>query len=231
MKIIISPAKIMQEDLDSFPVQELPEMLTEAKQLNHYLQSLNDEQLNAIWQINEKLFQKNKKQLENFSANRALTPAIIAFIGLQYKYMAPDLFTQAGLDYAQKNLRILSGLYGILRPFDGIKPYRLEMGSKISLPFAKNLYDFWSDKIYNELYKKDDVVINLASTEYSRIVKKYVKSNQKFITVNFLNKYNGKWRIIGTYSKIARGSMVRYICENQIDDIEKIKDFNTRGAS
>lgn len=228
MRLIISPAKIMKDDFESFPVQSKPEFIEQAQELVVYLQQQSDATLQMIFNTKNKLFEQNKIQLKNMNLSEQLTPAIIAFSGLQYQYMAPDIFSKQALEYVQDHVRILSALYGILKPFDGIKPYRLEMGSKMPSDFG-SLYSYWGNKIYKSLYQNNDAVINLASNEYSRMIKKYVQKDQKFITIKFLNKYQGKYRIIGTYSKIARGSMIRYVSENQIENYHELKNFHEFG--
>lgn len=124
MKIIIAPAKIMKIDRDSFPIQSKPQFLDKTRILERFLKSRSNEQLKDLWHASENVTKQSILQLENMNLDERLTPAILAFSGIQYQYMAPDLFTQPALDYIQKNLRILSGFYGMLRPFDGVCPYR-----------------------------------------------------------------------------------------------------------
>ena len=137
--------------------------------------------------------------------------------------------TQSELDYVQDHLIILSGFYGMLRPFDGIKPYRLEMETKISVNGYSNLYDFWNEKIANELYKENDVVLNLASNEYSKCVKPYLNEQRKMITCIFAQRTNGKLKTKATEAKMCRGYMVRYMAERNIQDLEEIKKFDYKG--
>ena len=131
MKIIIAPAKIMKIDRDSFPIQSKPQFLDKTRILERFLKSRSNEQLKDLWHASENVTKQSILQLENMNLDERLTPAILAFSGIQYQYMAPDLFTQPALDYIQKNLRILSGFYGMLRPFDGVCPYRLELNTKM----------------------------------------------------------------------------------------------------
>ena len=132
MKIIISPAKKMQVDADSFLPQSQPEFITEASELLAFLKTRTKDELTAIWQASPKIVDSALQQLDALDLNQAQTPAIMAFIGIQYQYMAPDVLPQDSLDYLQEHLRILSGLYGSLRPFDAISPYRLELQSKLT---------------------------------------------------------------------------------------------------
>lgn len=160
-----------------------------------------------------------------------LTPAILAFSGIQYQYMAPDIFTQPALDYIQKNLRILSGFYGMLRPFDGVCPYRLELNTKMIGFRDYSLYHFWCDDIANSLFKEDDIVINLASKQYMRLIKPYLNEKRRMITIDFQELKNGEWKTVGVHAKMARGEMVRFMAENQIKipqicEIFMILNFN-----
>ena len=165
-------------------------------------------------------------QLENMDLDNHLTPAILAFSGIQYQYMAPDLFTQPALDYIQKNLRILSGFYGMLRPFDGVCPYRLELNTKMIGFRDYSLYHFWNEDIADNLFKEDDTVINLASKQYMRLVKPYLNSDRKMITIDFQELKNDKWKTVGVHAKMARGEMVRFIAENQIKNPADLRDFH-----
>lgn len=127
MRIIISPAKKMNVDVDSFGCKGLPQLLPKTEQLLARLRSMSLEELKALWKCNDQIAELNYERLQTMDLRRWLTPAVIAYEGIQYQYMAPGVFTYDELDYIQENLRILSGFYGILRPFDGVTPYRLEM--------------------------------------------------------------------------------------------------------
>lgn len=226
MKIIIAPAKKMKRDLDNFPVQTMPQFLNETKVLEQFLKSRNDVQLKELWQASDRVIQSSKTQLDEMDLTHRLTPAIIAFSGIQYQYMAPDLFTQPALDYIRKNLRILSGFYGSLRPFDGVCPYRLEMKTQMIGFKDYSLYHFWNSKIADEIFRDDDLVINLASKEYSRVITPYLSGNRHMSTVDFQEKKNDKWRTIATHAKMARGEMVRFLAENEIKTPEQLQEFH-----
>lgn len=226
MKIIIAPAKKMKRNLDAFPVQTKPEFLAQAKILANFLKTRSSAQLKELWQASDRVMQQAEKQLAEMNLNERLTPAIVAFSGIQYQYMAPDLFTQPALDYIQNNLRILSGFYGSLRPFDGVCPYRLEMKTKMVGFKDYSLYHFWQQKIADSLFKDDNLVINLASKEYSRAVSPYLTAKRKMITVDFQEEKNGKWRTVATHAKMARGEMVRFIAEKQIKTPAQLQEFH-----
>ena len=154
-----------------------------------------------------------------------LTPALIAYEGIQYQYMSPNAFDLKQWDYIENHLNILSGFYGLLRPLDGIVRYRLEMQSKVKLTGYKDLYDYFGDALYKKLYKNTDTVLNLASKEYSKCIEKYLERNDKFITCTFGEYKEGKIITKGTLAKMARGEMVRYLAEEKIEDISEIKQF------
>ena len=225
MKIIISPAKKMQVDADSFLPQSQPEFITEASELLAFLKTRTKDELTAIWQASPKIVDSALQQLDALDLNQAQTPAIMAFTGIQYQYMAPDVLPQAALDYLQDHLRILSGLYGSLRPFDAISPYRLELQSKLTGFKYYSLYDYWQDKVYQSLYTDNDVVVNLASSEYSRLLKPFVKKNQRLVDIVFQENKHGKWRTAATHAKMSRGDMVRFMAERAVTDAEELKNF------
>ena len=226
MKIIIAPAKIMKIDRDSFPIQSKPQFLDKTRILERFLKSRSNEQLKDLWHASENVTKQSILQLENMNLDERLTPAILAFSGIQYQYMAPDLFTQPALDYIQKNLRILSGFYGMLRPFDGVCPYRLESNTKMVGFRDYSLYHFWGSDIAENLFQEDNIVIDLASKQYTRLVKPYLSQGRQLITVDFQELKNDKWKTVGVHAKMARGEMVRYIAEKQIKNPTDLQDFN-----
>lgn len=229
MKIIIAPAKKMQVDQDSFLVQTKPQFMDKTEVLWNFLKSRNFEQLKGIWRANDKIVKENMERLKSERLDKNLTPALMAYAGIQYQYLAGDVLEQSGLDYLQENLRILSALYGSLRPFDGIVPYRLEMQALMTGFRDYSLYHFWDDLISQEIFKDSDLVINLASKEYSRLVEPYVKDKQKMVTVTFLENKNGKWRQVATHAKMARGAMVHFMAQNQIENLDGLKEFHDFG--
>ena len=226
MKIITAPAKIMKIDRDSFPIQSKPQFLDKTRILERFLKSRSNEQLKDLWHASENVTKQSILQLENMNLDERLTPAILAFSGIQYQYMAPDLFTQPALDYIQKNLRILSGFYGMLRPFDGVCPYRLELNTKMVGFRDYSLYHFWGSDIAENLFQEDNIVIDLASKQYTRLVKPYLSQGRQLITVDFQELKNDKWKTVGVHAKMARGEMVRYIAEKQIKNPTDLQDFN-----
>lgn len=229
MKIIIAPAKKMKVDQDTFLIRSKPAFLDKTQELLDFLKTRNFEQLKILWKANDNIVRTNQNNLLISELDKRLTPAILAFSGIQYQYLAGDVLSQEGLDYLQDHLRILSGFYGILRPFDGIIPYRLELKTQMTGFKDYSLYHFWEDLPYQELFKETDTVINLASVEYSRLIAPYLKDGQKMIDVKFLENKNGKWRQIATHAKMARGEMVRFAAENQINKPEDLRNFSDFG--
>jgi len=226
MRIIISPAKKMKVDTDSFPYQELPQFLLKTEKLCSILQSMSDAELKKLWKCNDQIASLNIQRLQNMDLHNHLTPAVLAYEGIQYQYMAPGVFTEQAFQYVQEHLRILSGFYGILKPFDGVTPYRLEMQAKLRAGESKNLYDYWGDSLAKNLFAETDCIVNLASKEYSVCISKYLSKNVHFINCVFGEEKNGKVIEKGTMCKMARGEMVRFMAENQITDPEQIKSFD-----
>ena len=229
MRIIISPAKKMNVDTDSFACQGLPQFLPKTEQLYERLRGMSYEELKALWKCNDQIAKLNYKRLQTMDLRQRLTPAILAYEGIQYQYMAPGVFTDDELDYVREHLRILSGFYGVLRPFDGVTPYRLEMQAKLRICDAKDLYSFWGDSIAKNLFFETDCILNLASQEYSRSVSAHLTDGVQFITCLFCERKNGKLIEKGTLCKMARGEMVRYMAEHRIETAEKIKAFDRLG--
>ena len=229
MKIIISPAKKMRVDTDSLPYQALPAFLSRTEQLCKILQSMSDVELKKLWKCNDQIAALNIQRLQNMDLHNRLTPAVLAYEGIQYQYMAPGVFTEQAFRYVQEHLRILSGFYGILKPFDGVTPYRLEMQAKLRVGECKDLYAYWGDSLAKSLFSETDCIVNLASKEYSVCVSKYLPENVRFITCVFGEEKDGKVIEKGTMCKMARGEMVRFMAENQIEDPEQIKSFDRLG--
>ena len=226
MRIIISPAKKMNVDTDSLPWRDLPVFLPKTQQLCTQLQRMADAELKKLWKCNDQIAALNIQRLQNMDLHNHLTPAVLAYEGIQYQYMAPGVLTEQAFDYVQEHLRILSGFYGILKPFDGVTPYRLEMQAKLRVGECKDLYAYWGDSLAKALLEETDCIVNLASKEYSVCISKYLPADVRFITCVFGEEKDGKVIEKGTMCKMARGEMVRYMAENRIEDPEKIKAFD-----
>ena len=230
MKIIISPAKKMNIDTDTLAFRSMPVFLSETEELLAWMRRLTFAEAKAVWKCNDKIAEQNYRRFQEMDRERNLTPAVIAYEGIQYQYMAPAVFGGAQTDYIQEHLRILSGFYGVLKPFDGVTPYRLEMQAKASE--AGDLYKFWGDKLYREVAgeeKDGGLILNLASKEYSKCIEKYLTPEDTYVTVVFGELADGKVKQKGTLAKMARGEMVRYLAENKVEDPERIKGFDRLG--
>lgn len=226
MRIIISPAKKMKVDADTLSWQELPCFIDKAQTLYEVLKSMSYEQLKKLWKCNDSIAAQNVERLQSTDLRTRLTPAILSYEGIQYQYMAPGVFTEEQLAYVQMHLRILSGLYGVLRPFDGVTPYRLEMQAKLQTDGAKDLYGYWGSEIADRLYQETDCIINLASKEYSVCVSRHQKPGTRFITCVFGEEKDGKIVEKGTLCKMARGEMVRHLAETRAESPEALKTFS-----
>lgn len=228
MRIILSPAKKMKMDDDTLPADGLPVFLKEAEQLRDWLRALSYEELKALWKCNDKIAQQNIERLQNMDLQKRLTPAILSYDGIAYQYMAPNVFEDGAFSYVQEHLRILSGFYGVLRPMDGVTPYRLEMQAKASIE-GKNLYEFWDRKLYDEVSDGSGIIINLASKEYSRCIEACLKPSDRLITCVFGEIEKGKVVQKGVYAKMARGQMVRLMAENHVQQPEELKSLDVPG--
>lgn len=226
MRIIIAPAKKMVVDTDSFPVKAPPQFLECTERLKTTLQAMSPKELQALWKCSDAIAKQNIERLQDMDLRRRLTPAILAYEGIQYRYMAPNVMETGQLDYLREHLRILSGFYGLLRPFDGVTPYRLEMQAKLSVDGKRDLYAFWGDKLARQLERETNFVLNLASKEYSRAVEPYLPSPVRFLTCTFGELKNGKPVEKGTMCKMARGQMVRWLAANSVTRPEDIRNFN-----
>lgn len=225
MKLIISPAKKMKVDTESFPYRDLPMFLPNTEEICRRLQDMSYDELKTLWRCNDQIAQLNVRRLQEMDLHRRLTPAVLAYEGIQYQYMAPGVFTDQEYAYIQEHLRILSGFYGILRPFDGVTPYRLEMQAKLKIGEYGNLYDYWGDRLAKALCEETDCILNLASKEYSICVSEYLSNSVRFVTCVFAEEKCGKPIEKGTMCKMARGEMVRYLAERQITNPEQVKSF------
>lgn len=216
----------MKEDYEAFPHQQLPVLLSDTQLLLTYLKSLDSEKLKNIWKCSDKLTELNGERIKQMDLNKKLTPAILAFQGLQYQYIAAQVFTYEELAYLEEHLRILSGFYGVLKPFDGVVPYRLEMKSKFKDWEFHSLYDFWEDRISKIIHSETNLILNLASKEYSQTITNYLTDDTQVVNCVFGEIIDGKVKQKATLAKMARGEMVRFMAENQINDLEKVKDFD-----
>lgn len=236
MLMVISPAKTL--DYESPLATEShtqPEFLDHACELIDQLKELEPHQVSNLMSISEKLGQLNAERFQNwhtpFNLDNA-RQAALAFKGDVYTGLAAESFSEDDFAFAQKHLRMLSGLYGLLRPLDLMQPYRLEMGTKFENSRGKDLYAFWGSILTDELNRllaaDDGVLVNLASNEYFKSVKKK-ELNARLITPQFKDWKNGQYKMISFYAKKARGLMCRFAIENRITQADDLKGFNLDG--
>ncbi len=237
MITIISPAKTLDMETPvNSNIQSKPAFLDKSKQLVAILKKMKAPELSQLMGISPKLAQLNFERFQEWATpylKEKYRPAVFAFRGEVFTGLNIDTFSEEDINYTQNHLRILSGLYGLLRPMDYILAYRLEMGTKLSVEKKKNLYEFWGDEITNRLnetlaHRNDDVLINLASNEYYKSIEQK-KLNVRVFTPVFKDNKNGQYKVISFFAKKARGHMLRFILKNQISNPEDLKHFEDDG--
>ncbi|PKR81317.1 peroxide stress protein YaaA [Brumimicrobium salinarum] len=239
MKILLSPAKSLDYDLDiKTPKVTTANFIDKADYLAKKLQKMSKKQIGELMKLSENLSDLNYKRYQDWKKpkqeNDIAKPAVTVFTGEVYKGLDVATFSDKDFENAQNDLMILSGLYGILKPLDLMYPYRLEMGTRWNVtPKTKNLYQFWGSKLaefINEETKEDEVIINLASNEYYKAVDQKVLK-PRVITPVFKDLKGDKFKIVMMYAKHARGAMARDIIQNQYSDVEDLKGYNVDGYS
>lgn len=235
MKIVISPAKTLDYE-SPLPIADFtqPEFLAQSRKIHKVLKEQKPKDLMELMHISDKLaelnWQRNKQWKTPFTKDNS-RPAIFAFNGDVYSGLDAYTIPVEKFDKLQDSLRILSGLYGLLKPLDLMQPYRLEMGTKLGVGNSENLYGFWRQQLtasLNKELKKDELFINLASKEYFNAIDEK-KLKVPVITPDFKDYKDGKLKIISFYAKKARGMMVRYIIDSEAETIEDLKGFNYDG--
>lgn len=236
MITLISPAKTLDYSADGKYGSSLPRMMTDSMRLVNNLKKKSSNKLQKLMSISKNLADLNVERYQAFSEDfnaENSKPAVLAFKGDVYLGLEANEFSDKDMEFAQDHLRILSGLYGLLRPLDLMQPYRLEMGTTLKTTRGKNLYEFWKDRITNLLNEdlenhENKVIINLASQEYFKAINKK-KLAGDLITINFKEWRNGELKFVSFNAKKARGLVSKYIIQNKINDAESIKGFDTEG--
>ena len=240
MITIISPAKNMKPHPEGTAPVSMPAFLTETRAIHEILRGYSPSDLQGLMHINEKLSVDSFERIQLMKFDQTGTSAVETYDGIQYKYMHPLTFSCDEQAFAQEHLRILSGLYGTLRPYDSIFEYRLEMQTKLSVGGHKDLYAFWGNKLYEQIRReihKDSgapeetplMILNLASEEYGKCIRAHLSAGDRFTTCLFQVYHKENWKVQATAAKMARGQMVRYIVENRIDTPEGAADFSADG--
>jgi cytoplasmic iron level regulating protein YaaA (DUF328/UPF0246 family) len=233
MLLVISPAKTLDYSHPEYDAHTQPDFTSEVKDLVGVLRKKSAKQISKLMHLSDSLAILNEERYQSFT--ETFSPdnskqAILAFKGEVYAKMEADSFTAEDLEFAQQHLRILSGLYGLLKPLDLIQPYRLEMGTKLKTKKGENLYDYWGTKISKALNAAGEgrTLVNLASQEYFKAVdKKTLKL--PVITIHFKEHKEGNYQVVGFFAKQARGLMTRYAIQNRITDPEQLKVFQEDG--
>lgn len=235
MKIIISPAKSLDfETKANTNLYTQPRFLEQSAKLNKKLKTLSRKKLSDLMKISDDLANLNYERNQNWQTPFELEnakQAIFSFTGEVFRGIDVTTLAEDKLPVLQERLRILSGLYGLLKPLDLIQPYRLEMGTKLKVGRTENLYKFWNNQLVDSLNKEladDELLVNLASTEYFKALPKKVLK-VPMVTPVFKDFKNGQYKTIMTFAKKARGLMVRYIIENEIETIDGLQGFNIDG--
>jgi len=234
MLIVISPSKTLDFSSNTFDTHTLPRQLKQSQELINITKQMSAEDLSALMKISNKLGQLNWQRFQDFTQPFQLSnskQALLAFKGDVYAGINADQYSADDLSFAQQHLRILSGLYGALKPLDLIQPYRLEMGTRLNNSQGKNLYAFWGSQVtdvLNQDLSEDSsppYLINLASNEYYKVIKPK-ELQAKIITPVFKENKAGVLKTIGIHAKRARGLMTNYIIKNRIRNIEQLKEFS-----
>ena len=233
MLIILSPAKKQKFSSCSFKEQKLPNFTAETQELINHLREYSQEEIQKLMEISPELAALNEQRFKDFDITydtNSKSPAILAFQGDAYRSLQAQDFNESEQEFCQNHLAIISGLYGLLNPYDLIQPYRLEMKTKIKTEKANNLYEFWGNKISKALEEKmenhkNKIIINLASDEYAKAIQKNTLKSP-IIKIDFKEHKNDKYQTIGIHAKKARGAMTRYIIKNKLNECEQITEFN-----
>ena len=237
MLIVLSPAKTLDYTVDAKSNHTAPQFLSQSSKLIKTLKEKEPKDIASLMGLSDKLASLNFDRYQSWKAAKTVSsdakPSMLVFKGDVYQGLEADKFNAKQIKFAQKHLRILSGLYGILRPMDVIKPYRLEMGTKLKTEKGKNLYEFWGNSVQDNVVgdltsQKSDLLINLASKEYFSVLGK-MPEYINVVSPVFKDFKNGEHKIISFYAKRARGLMAKWIIENNIKDFEKLSKFNLDG--
>lgn len=231
LRLITSPAKKMRVvDAPPWPVRE-PAHLERTARLMEAVRALTRNEAQALWACSDCLADLNYERFLHMELRRDTTAAAIAYEGIQYTHMVPEVMDERALAWLDDHLRILSGFYGILRPLDGVVPYRLEMQARLAVDGARNLYEFWGPSLYESLADEGcDVIVNVASVEYARAVTPWVRTDgPQVLTCLFGTMRNGAFRQPATEAKAARGTFIRWCAERGVEDAGVLRGFNERG--
>lgn len=230
LRIITSPAKKMRV-IDAPPLpRSAPAFLKRTECLLDALRQLSLAEAQSLWNCSDRLAALNYDRLCSMDLGHDLTAAVISYEGIQYRHMAPEVMTVDELSWLDDHLRILSGFYGMLRPLDGVTPYRLEMQARLAVDGARGLYEFWGSTLYDALAEECDLIVNVASVEYARAVTPWVRPNgPRALTCLFCVERDGRLRQPATEAKAARGTFIRWCAERGAGTPDDLRGFRERG--
>lgn len=229
MKIVMTPAKKMKKEVDFFEAESIPVLIEQTQKILNHLQTLSQEEIKKVLRCNDQIAKEAYQNYQQMDLWKHQVPALFSFQGIEYDHLSADLFAYDEYDYIKKSLVILSGFYGILRPFDGVVPYRLELNNSLSIAQYKNLYQFWDKQIYEQLIKDDHCILDLGAKQYSKMIQKYLTDDINYVKCYFKEKINDELKEIGVYVKIIRGEMIRYLILKKAVTFEDVKSFDLLG--
>lgn len=234
---IVSPAKKMNVVEGPPYVEGMPQHLARTEELLRVLRALSYDEAKELWRCSDRLAEENYARLQDMCLEDARTAAVIAYEGIQYQHLATQVMSEGELGYLGKHLRILSGFYGVLRPFDAVVPYRLEMQTRLPMPACeghpatRNLYEWWGDTLARTLAEEFDTVVNIASVEYAKAVTTSLPAlGTRIVTCLFgtLRASDGKLLQRSTEAKAARGTFMRWCAEHSVAEPQDLRSFNER---
>lgn len=231
LRFIISPAKKMRAvDAPPWPARE-PRFLARTAELMRAVQALSRDEAQRLWACSDRLTDLNYGRFRDMDLARDTTAAVISYEGIQFTHLAAEVMSEGELDWLDERLRILSGFYGMLRPLDGVVPYRLEMQARLAVGGASDLYEFWGDTLYESLASEGcDTIVNVASVEYARAVTPWARPDgPQVLTCLFGVLRDGRLRQPATEAKAARGTFVRWCAEHRVEDVADLRGFHERG--
>jgi len=225
---IISPAKNMRNikinNIIPKAIGKNRYFTKETKEIVQVLKSLSPHDIQSLMKVNEKIAFQSYAHFQDFNFQEDGVCGLLAYDGLVFKNIKAEDFSLEDFEFANNHIKILDAFYGVVNPLDEVLPYRLEMQYPIKI-HDKNLYKFWDNKIYNKLYREDNVIVNLASEEYAKTVRRFLNEDDIFVDIDFKVHKDGKLKTLATLAKMARGQMIKYIVENKINNPEDLKNF------
>lgn len=227
---IISPSLTMEECSDAYTELTVPKQIDMMKKIVDKIKTFTKDEMKDVMKINDKLYEVSKERYEKIKYDLNGSPAISLYTGTVYKNINASTFDKEEIEFCRKHVRILSGLYGLLNPYDSIYEHRIEMKMPIHIN-GKDLYGYFGKSIYECLISEDREIVNLCSNEYSKAIIPYLTSEDRFVSCSFKVNKNGVLKTLSVEAKAARGKMVNFIVKNKINNMESLKEFNENGYS